>query len=398
MRCFRIGGSVVTADASDLGERLAEAFARREHPLCLCCPEGVPMYVTRAGGRHILKRMPGSGPQHDTDCDSYEPPHGLSGRGHVEGQAIVENAEDGTTLLRLDFSLTKLAGRTAPAPREAADAGAAKTDGSRLSLRALLHFLWEQAEFNRWRPAMAGRRNWAVVRKFLLETAESTIAKGRPLSDVLYIPEMFDTDREAAIAQRRAAFLSRAVQAEGNRRTLAILIGEIKEFAPARFGHRVIVKHAPRFPFMLAEDAYRRMAAAFATDLALWNAIADSHLVAAATFGIDAAGIATIEALALMVVTDRWIPFESRYDAALIETLTKQRASFVKGMRYTLAAGQPMASAVMRVEGAPPVALYIVPDDADPAYRAALDALVAESGMSAWVWDIREGAMPALPS
>lgn len=398
MRRFRIGESVVAAEASDLGERLAEAFARREHPQCLCCPEGVPMYVARAGGRHIVKRMPGGGPDHDIDCDSYEPPHGLSGRGQVEGGAIVENAEDGTTLLRLDFSLTKLAGRAAPAPREAAEAQAAKTDGSRLSLRALLHFLWERAEFNRWRPAMAGRRNWAVVRKYLLEAAESTIAKGKPLADTLYIPEMFDADREAAIAQRRATFLSHAVQAEGNRRTLAILVGEIKEFAPARFGHRVIIKHAPRFPFMLAEDAHRRMVAAFATELALWNSAADAHLVAAATFGIDAAGIATIETIALMVVTDRWVPFESRYEAALIGTLTKERATFVKAMRYTLSAREPMASAIMRVEGASPVAMYIVPDNADAAYRAALDALVAGSGMSAWLWDIREGAMPDLPA
>lgn len=172
MRRLRIGGTELQVEAGDLAERLAEAFARREHPLCLCCPDGVPMYVARTGRRHILKRMPGSGPRHDPDCDSYEPPHGLSGLGNVGGEAIVENVEDGVTLLRLDFSLSKLAGRAAPAASEASDAGAVKTDGSRLSLKALLHYLWDQAEFNRWRPAMAGKRNWAVVRKFLLEAAE----------------------------------------------------------------------------------------------------------------------------------------------------------------------------------------------------------------------------------
>jgi hypothetical protein len=398
VRRFRIGGSVVAAEASDLGERLAEAFARREHPQCLCCPEGVPMYVARAGGRHIVKRMPGSGPDHDIDCDSYEPPHGLSGRGQVEGGAIVENAEDGTTLLRLDFSLTKLAGRTAPAPRDPIDAGAAKTDGSRLSLKALLHYLWDQAAFNRWRPAMAGKRNWAVVRKFLLEAAEGKAAKGKPLAGMLYIPEMFDAGRAAAIGDRRAAFLSRAIRADGKRRTMAILIGEIKEITPARFGFRLVVKHMPSFPFMLAEDVHRRMTTSFATEIALWNAAPDAHLVAMATFGIDTAGIAAIEAIALMVVTDRWVPVENRYEVMLVEALTRQGASFVKSLRYTLPFSAPMASVVVRRAGVPPAALYIAPDDATPAYRDALGALIAESGMESWVWEVGEGAMPPLPS
>lgn len=393
MRRLSIGGTEVEADAGGLDDRLAEAFAKRQHPLCLCCPEGVPMYIARAGGRHILKRMPGSGSQHDSDCDSYEPPHGLSGLGNISGEAIVENVEEGVTLLRLDFSLTKLAGRTAPAAREAVDAGAAKTDGSRLSLRALLHYLWDQAEFNRWRPAMAGKRNWAVIRKYLLEAADGKAAKGKPLTDVLYIPEMFDAVREAAIAERRATFLGRAIQ----RRTLAVLVGEVKEVAAARFGFRLIVKHMPGFPFMLAEDAHRRMSSAFATELALWNATPESHLVAAATFGIDAAGIAAIESIAVMVVSDRWIPIENRYDAILVETLTKSGASFLKSLRYNLPAGEPMASVVLRREASPPIAMYIAPDDADADYRTALEALIAESGMTSWVWDVREGAMPSLP-
>lgn len=135
MRRLRIGETSIEADAGSLGDRLAEAFARREHPLCLCCPEGVPMYIARAGGRHILKRMPGSGYQHDSDCDSYEPPHGLSGLGNVVGDAIVENVEEGVTLLRLDFSLDEAGGPgTAPAAREAADAGASQNGPVRASL------------------------------------------------------------------------------------------------------------------------------------------------------------------------------------------------------------------------------------------------------------------------
>ena len=397
IRCIRIGGVDVTFDGEPSAELLVGAFGRREHPRCLCCPEGVPMYIARFGERHILKRMPGTGRRHDIDCDSYEPPSGLSGLASVEGEAIVDNVEDGTTALKLGFSLSKLAGRAAPAAGEDVEGGEARTDGAKLSLKAMLHFLWDRAGFNRWRPEMAGRRNWAVLRKFLLDAAAASTAIGKPLAHSLYIPEMFDAKREEAIVRRRAEFLSRAIQSSGNRRSLAILIGEVKEIAPSRIGARLVVKHAPRFPFMLAEDVERRMRRVFANELALWDANADSHLVAVATFGVGPAGGATVEVIALMAVNENWIPVETGYDAMLIDALTKRGASFVKSLRYNLAVGQPMACVVLRRDTSPPIAMYVVPDDADADDRAALDGLIAESGMESWVWDIRAGAMPALP-
>ena len=135
----------------------------------------------------------------------------------------------------------------------------------------------------------------------------------------------------------------------------------------------------------------------FANELALWNANADSHLVTVATFGVGPAGIATIEAIALMAVNENWIPVETGYDAMLIDALTKRGASFVKSLRYNLAVGQPIACVVLRRDTSPPIAMYVVSDDADADDRAALDGLIAESGMESWVWDIRAGAMPALP-
>ena len=119
--------------------------------------------------------------------------------------------------------------------------------------------------------------------------AAASTAKGKPLAHSLYIPEIFDAKREDAIVRRRAELLSRAIQSAGNRRSLAILVGEVKEIAPSHIGARLVVKHAPRFPFMLAEDVERRMKKTFANELALWDANADAHLVAIATFGIGAA-------------------------------------------------------------------------------------------------------------
>jgi hypothetical protein len=355
------------------------------------------MYVARFGDRHILKRMPETGPQHDPGCDSYEAPYELSGFGHVAGSAIQENVEDGVTVLKLDFSLSKTGAKPASAHGKGNDAGSVKTDGSKLSLRALLHYLWDQAEFNRWRPGMMGKRNWAVIRKFLTEAADGKTAKGKPLTDVLFIPEMFRSEREAEITQRRAAFMNRVAAKEGTRLLLLMLIGEVKEIAPARFGHWMVVKHLPKFPYLLNDDVHRRLSAKFANELSLWGAMPEAHLVAIATFELGPTGVASIESIALMIVNENWIPFENTYDAALLDALTRERASFLKGLRYNLGVDRPVASVVLREDDAEPVAMYVVPPDADEAYRAALEELTAESEMTAWVWNAGVDEMPALP-
>ena len=354
------------------------------------------MYIARIGGRFVLKRMPGTGPQHDPNCDSYEPPYELSGLGHVVGRAIQENVEGGTTVLKVDFSLSKAGPRQPPKPGNGNDQGGG-AEGSKLSLRAVLHYLWDQAEFNRWRAGMAGKRNWAVIRKYLLEAAEGKIAAGKPLSDVLYIPEFFRPDRKAEITQRRTTFLNRIAAAQLGPRKLLLLIGEVEEIGPSRFGHKLVVKHVPDLPFMMNEDVHRRMTVHFANELTLGDASDRVHLIVIGTFGITPAGTAALETVALMTVTENWIPFEHAYDAALLDALTRERASYLKGLRYNLPTKMPLASVVLREDGAEPVAMYIVPPDADDAYRDALHALVPQSAMLSWIWDPGKAAMPPLP-
>ena len=397
MRHLRIGEAVVLADAEDLPARLADAYAVHGRPLCLCRADGIAMYVARMGSRHILKRMPGTGPSHDSGCGSYEAPYELSGLGQLASGAIQENVEEGVTVLKLDVSLSKTARKTAAAAQAEANSGEVRNGGAKLSLRALLHYLWAEAEFNRWRPGMAGKRHWGVIRKFLLEAAEGKTTKGKPLIDILFVPEPFSLEREAEIDGRRAEFLARIAKGDARRRQLALLIGEVKDLAPSSFGHRMIIKHLPKFPFMLSEDGHKRLTKVFANDLALWDAMPDTHLIAIATFGLGPTGLASIEAIALMVVTGNWIPFEHVHDAALIDALTKRNASFLKGLRYNMPASNPLASVVLQTDRTAPLAMYVVQPGASADFRGSLDALIAESHLAAWVWDAETGRMPPLP-
>jgi len=396
MQSFRFEKTVLTSDDPRLAAELAAAYADKQRPICICTPDGVAMYVAHIGDRHIVKRMPNSGSHHHPDCESFEPPAELSGLGEVAGAAIQEDIESGLTTLKLDFSLSK-AGRRAAPVTTGAETESVRTDGSKLTLRGTLHYLWEQAGLNRWTPAMAGKRSWYVVQKHLMQAASNKATKGDALDSILFIPEPFSVERKDEILQRRLAKLSRVSAPTQGTHKLMMLVGEVKHIEPSRYGHKLVVKHLPDMPFMVAEDLHKRLGKRFANDLALWDADESTHLVVVGTFSFNAAGIASIEEMALIVTTSNWIPVEHVHDVQLLDALTQSGRRFTKGLRYNLASTRPLASAVLSDTTPRTVALYLVPPNASDEYQRALADLVKESELASWVWRSGEAAMPELP-
>lgn len=397
MSTYQVANRSIHTDDPGLSEALAGIYGTKVRPLCLCRTPGIEMYIARFEGRHLVKRMPNSGVDHAPACDSYEPPSELSGLGQVIGSAIQPGPEEGITLLKFDFSLSKGASRNAPAA--SANVGeSAKTDGSRLSLRGTLHYLWEEAGFNRWAPAMAGKRSWYVIRKYLLQAAEDKMAKGVSLARTLYIPESFNAEQKAEIAQRRQAQLMQIAAAEKGARQLMLVIGEVKELAPARYGHKIVLKHLPDCHFMLNDDIYRRLIKRFEVELGLWDAMEGTHLLVIGTFGIGATGVASFEEAALMCVTENWIPFESAYDKQVLDAATQHGRRFLKGMRYNMPLTRPLACAVLSDTLPQPTAMYVIPPGASHDFARTVDSLIQESTLASWVWRAGEVPQPELPS
>ena len=119
-----------------------------------------------------------------------------------------------------------------------------------------------------------------------------------------------------------------------------ILVGEVKELAPGRTGHKLVIKHLPGFVLLLDEGLHRRLHARFESELALWNADAASHLVAIATFSLNPAASPSSTKWPLMVVSENWIPYESIYEKMLVDALATLWRRSVKGLRYGLPANQ----------------------------------------------------------
>ena len=361
MSTYRIKSRSVESNDPGMPELLASVYGNKERPFCLCREPNPEMYVAKVNGRFVIKRMPNTASEHDLSCESYEPPAELSGLGEVLGSAIQEHVEEGITDLKLAFSLTRRPWRAAPVPAEG-EPDSVTTDGKRLTLRGTLHYLWEQAGFHKWSPAMSGKRNWYVIRKFLLQAAQAKFAKGQALNDLLYIPEPFSLEHKDEIVQRRTALMAKLAAAAKNRsHSLMMLIAEVKEISAARYGYKLVAKHLPDFYFTMNEDIYKRLRNRFERELSLWDATEESHLILIGTFAVNVTGVASLEESAIMVVNHEWIPIEHTYDNLLIEKLGAGKRRFAKGLRYNLGSKRPLASVVLSDTEPTAVAMYIVP-------------------------------------
>lgn len=397
---YAIGGQRWARDAPGFADAIAQAHEHHQRPRCLCQPggPGIAMYVARVQNCYTVKRMPNTGWQHATTCPSYEPPAEFSGLGPLVGTAIVENPVTGMTTLKLDFPMSKLPSRAVQPPSAITITSSVVAHGHRLGLRALLHYLWDQAELTHWKPGFAGRRTWGTVRKHLLQAAENKFVHGHALLGSLYIPEVFFADRWLEIDfsrfMRWTLFAPRPCQPQ----RLMLMIAEVKEVQAARFGHRAIIKHLPDLPFRLDDHLYRRMCSRFDRELTQWSTDDSSHLVVITTFSVDNDGSPSIAELSLMLVSAEWLPVEDVYEKQLIKLLVNDGRSFIKALHYDCADHHYNACATLLDCGEVPRTLSI-----SRGTMIGADSTVGQGGDPAnimeapWTWLPFTGEMSELP-
>lgn len=375
---------------------LQKAHAAKIRPVCACSnpPNQCLMYVAHARGTYQIKRMPDTGSMHAAFCEHYEPPAELSGLGQVAGTAIREIAETDTTVLSLDFPLTKGRSRLAGTPSEV-EHESVKADGTKLTMRGFLHYLWDQANLTRWTPAMENKRSWYIVRRELLDAGSSKLAKGKPLANFLFLPETFNLEKQDEINTRRVATLSRLALQSTDR---MIFIAPVKSFDDARFGKSLTLKHLPDMRLMMSDDMHKHITSRFAHQLLLWGQLDNTNLVTISTVSRSSQGVYSVEACCLVNVNSNWIPFETAFEHELLQQLHLTARRFVKGLRYNLHSTKPLACAVMQDTGDKPAALFVVPQEAASSYDETIDVVTNEGRLNVWRWNAGVENLPALPN
>jgi hypothetical protein len=385
---------ILDPDDRSSQQLLAIAHSHQTRPLCQCLDGGVETYVARTpGGRFIIKRLPNSGPRHHPDCDSYEPPQGLSGRGSITS----EEDPDGATVLRLGFPLWRETSHPPAAAKRSR--GPANSSGHHAapsgvaSLEALLHYLWDEAGFTRWSPKMAGKRNWSLIRYHLVRVAEQTVIGGRSLDQLIWIPEPFDRrHRDEIEARRQQAWepLAEPDNRHHGARRFGLAIVEWAAVKPARYGQAITVRQMAR-PFMVDDDVLQALDARF-PQLELHSQHPDGHLLMAATFSLSRGGYPVVENAALLATDAHWLPYDSSAGHQLLQAAVAAGRRFTTPLRYGMPASQP-TPAIVLTDTPTPVATYLA---ADQAGAARAQQAAEEAGVASWVWST-EHALPPLP-
>ena len=393
---YNIKGRIYSTSDRDLQDGLAGVYGSSDRPLCMCVPGGVEMYIAKHA-EYVVKRMPDTGHEHQPTCSSFEPEPGTSGLGELLGEAIIEHSPDQVEV-RTDFPLLRMPGKSMPHGEVTAHPAEVHAPRRRMSLRALLHFLYERAGFNRWYPAMEGRRNQGVLQKYLYEAAKGVLLNGVALDERLYVPEPFRVEYKDDIGVRRRKKLALLMAPDDALRfKMAILIGEYNGAEASGLGRRIIGKHMPDSPLYIDNKAWERVERRCGAILCARDAdvARKPRVVMAALIYARREHVYQVDTLAMMLTTDQWIPLQGLHELPLIETLQREQRVFMKPLTYDARQAAVFPNALLLDCGSEPLPIHIESPFASPKAVAVKRKAVASSRAS-WVWTAgRE--VPLLP-
>jgi hypothetical protein len=394
---YFIRGVTLLATDPGLQEALSKVYDSSERPRCMCVRGGVEMYIAKHG-EYVVKRMPGTGDMHHPTCQSFEPEPGLSGLGELVGEAIVEHNPDHVEI-RTDFPFSRVSGKAMPRGEANGEPPAVNAPRKRMSLRAVLHFLYHRAGLNRWYPAMEGRRSQGVIKKYLELAAAGVTLKGETLDKRLYVPEPFRVADKEEIGERRRRKLAMLLSpGDDVAYKMAIVIGQFNGAEQSAYGRKLLVKHMPDVPLYMENKAWERAERAYAATLQARDADLERKpmVVMAALIYAKREHLYQVDSLSMTLVSDQWIPLDGLHELPLVEELQRQGRAFLKPLRFDAKSGACFPNALLLDTEGGPFPLHVVSAFLDPKEKSATEKAVQAAGDDAWVWRTDQ-ALPAMP-
>ena len=295
--------------------------------------------------------------------------------------------------------MSRMPGKAVPRGEAVIDPSEVHAPRKRMSLRALLHFLFERAGFNRWYPAMEGRRNQGVLHKYLSEAARGVTVKGASLDERLYVPEPFRVELKDEIGERRRKKLALLLSSEDAvQYKMAIIVGEYNGSEPTAFGRRIVVKHMPDVPLYIENKAWERVERSYAPTLQARDADVPKkpRVMMAALVYAKREYVYQVDTVSMMLTTDQWIPLDGLYELPLIEALQREQRSFMKPLKYDARSAAAFPNVLLLDCEGDPVPLHVVSTFAD-AKEKALKVKALAIGRPHWIWNT-DTEIPSLPA
>lgn len=380
------------------------------YALCECRPNRLKLQVRLREGKYHLAVWPDQGHLHDSSCWFFREEDGNAPAEEINAQ--VQEREDGTRAIQLNFSLDRMTHAARPrydtASRLSVDD---HKQPEQSSLRGVLHLLWQEANLTRWHPNW--EREWSRTRYELIQAAHHLTVKGVPLSQRLFIPRYYREEAKQQLNSEWEAFVAGLGKSSGGVIKSALLIAPVRKIVEIERGAAMHLRHL-RHPVGInditysviksnckqamqriqrnAEEYMRReeSRASGWVQIRQPEVVAIAHVEASPRGGLWARGM-----WLLQVHPTLFIPASNADEVLLIDTLVRQGYQFSR----SLTSAPPMqrdrhdwlVRHVLDPQGrpVPRAALEILNKGADPdyiAHRADLADAAAQRGVPVWTW------------
>lgn len=344
---------------------LQQAYDKKERPTCLCSDKHPELYIANIGGELYLKRMPGSGQEHDPECPHYEVSPLLSGRGNFESGAIVHDLASNTTTLKLGFSLSQQLGSKnptaedeTPSAKPSSNDMVAKSSMRKLNLRGFLDLMYEDAQLNRFYPKMAGKRFWGIIGRELRKATTPLRTAKVSLSKSIFIPSYKKRDAYQENDLEYAMFADR-LKPKGKAQPNGFVIGELHSINP-EFNRPRLVLRCMNTAIELEAKVADKFNEIYAEELIRNSEDKDSHLIVIARVHNEMSSLVANQ-IAAMLVDENWIPVaESAVEKMLMDQLYQNDRAFTRVLRYSAGPEQVLASVVL-LDTEEPTPIFAVP-------------------------------------
>ncbi|MEZ2726746.1 DUF1173 family protein [Pseudomonas putida] len=300
---------------------------------CLCPGKGTRRLAVRHrsdSDSFHLSRYPHTGAEHALDCLYYSPDPDKSGLGGYS-KGVVEETKDGDLKVKLTLSLRKKDPvDVQPMEGTSPTLSGGKPTKPAMTLGGLLHLLWSEAGLNQWVPGMAGKRGLGLIHSRLQQAADRMLASRMRIGDALVIASSSADSQQANANSQKVASAIR-----NNRRLIVIApLAAYSEEREQTMSRYITITGYHGVPRLFTDtDTWQRIARSYAAELRGWR---EGRRVIAIVQTDQPTGPGKAQALnvALMVVSDEWIPVESGYEAKIEALLREQGRRFIKPMRF----------------------------------------------------------------
>lgn len=281
---------------------------------------------------YALAKFALSGHEHAADCEYHSVGDGAAGPGG-NGAGVLDVQADGTVRIRLEIGMTVRDAITPAAPAPADNLNRRTSNQqSAIKLAGLLHYLWDAATLNQWRPYWTGKRNSRQVFWRLNQAADDVQAGNVTLSDYLLLPAPAAEGPEAA--RNRERVLSALL---AKRRLLIIApLASYSVEREARMATEMTISgfHGIPKPFVRSGQ-WELLNKRYRAAVAGWKAGQITVVIAQVELKErNGRQSATVIDAALMAVSQHWIPTESSHERVIAEKLVEEGRAFHKPLLY----------------------------------------------------------------